>query len=258
MFLIFTLRSQALQLYSLIKYAIFNLNHRVMAIIIGIGFMLLSLFMGNILKRKMKKYGAVGLKSNLSGKEIAEHMLRDHKIEDVKVLCVPGRLTDHYNPTGKTVNLSPEVYDGRSVAAAAVASHECGHAVQHATAYSMLQLRSTLVPLQNISAKVLNMMFMMMLFGAFALPSIISFNSALVVIIAAYAVFTIFTFVTLPVEFDASRRALSWVRNQGIANQNEHQMAADALQSAAMTYVIAAISSLGMLIYYLMIFLNRE
>ena len=229
-----------------------------MAIVIGIGFMLLSLIVGNRLKRKMKKYGGVGLQSNLSGKEIAEYMLRDYKIQNVKVVCVPGRLTDHYNPTDKTVNLSPEVYDGRSVSAAAVSAHECGHAVQHATAYSMLQLRSTLVPLQNISSKVLNVMFMMMLFGSFALPSMISFNSALVIIIASYAAFTIFAFVTLPVEFDASKRALAWIRNQGITNQNEHQMAADALHSAAMTYVVAAISALGMLIYYLMLFLNRE
>ena len=229
-----------------------------MALIIGIGFLIISLIVGSSLRRKMKRYGTVSLQAGLSGREIAERMLQAYKIEDVKITCTAGQLTDHYNPVDKTVNLSAEVHDGRSVAAAAVASHECGHAVQHAKAYSMLQLRSTLVPLQNISAKVLNVIFMMMLFGSFVLPGMIPFQSALVVIIASYAVFTLFALITLPVEFDASKRALAWIRNQGITSQDEHQMATDALQSAAMTYVVAAISSLGMLIYYVTLFLSRE
>ncbi len=221
--------------------------------------MVLGLIVGGVLKRKMKRYRAITLRSGMSGKRIAEQMLRDYNLSDIRIVSVAGRLTDHYNPRDKTVNLSPDVYDGCSVAAAAIAAHECGHAVQHATAYRMLEVRSALVPLQNISAKVLNAIFMMMLFGAFALPSLISFDLALMVIIPAYAVFTLFSFVTLPVEFDASRRALAWVRKRDIVDATEHNQAADALQAAAMTYVVAAISALGMLIYYVMLFLqNRE
>lgn len=229
-----------------------------MALLIGIGFFILSLIVSGVFQRKMKRYKAIALQSGLSGKEVAERMLRDYQIIGVRVLCTSGRLSDHYNPADRTVNLSTEVYEGRSVAAAAVAAHECGHAVQHATAYRMLELRSALVPLQNVSAHILQAIFMMMLLGAFVLPSLISFHTALIVIIAAYAVFTLFAFVTLPVEFDASKRGLAWVRQQGIVSNQEHKMAGDALQAAAMTYVVAAISALGMLIYYIMLFLQSR
>ena len=229
-----------------------------MGLILGIGFIVLSLVVGYVLKRKMKRYGKVALQSGMSGKEVAARMLTAYGIGDVRILSVPGRLTDHYNPMDKTVNLSPEVYEGRSVAAAAVAAHECGHAVQHAQAYTMLRVRSALVPLQNASARVLNLIFMMLLFGAFALPGIMSFDMALIVIIAVYSVFTLFAFVTLPVELDASKRALHWIRSQKVVNASEFRMAGDALQAAAMTYVVAALSSLGMLLYYLTLFFNRE
>ena len=230
-----------------------------MALLLGIGFMILSLIVQSIFRRKMKRYGSVALRSAMSGKEVAARMLRDHQISNVRVLCSPAKLSDHYNPSDRTINLSPEVYEGSSVASAAVAAHECGHAIQHATAYQLLQLRSALVPLQNISARLLQAVFMMMLFGAFILPGILPFQTALLVIIGAYGVFTAFAFVTLPVEFDASRRALKWVYKQGIVSREEHSMASDALQAAAMTYVVAAISALGMLLYYLSLFLgNRD
>ena len=225
-----------------------------MQFLLAIGFMLIGLIVGWKLKRKMKRYSAISLRSGMSGEEIAARMLQDHNLTDVRIQSVPGRLSDHYDPSKKTVNLSPEVYEGRSVAAAAIAAHECGHAIQHAASYSMLALRTKLVPLQNISAKILNAIFMMLFFGAFALPTLISFDTALIVIIGAYSVFTLFSFVTLPVEFDASRRALAWIRQRSIVDQQEHGMAADALQAAAMTYVVAAVSALGMLVYYLTMF----
>lgn len=194
----------------------------------------------------------------MSGKEVAEKMLRDNGIYDVKVLSVPGQLSDHYNPASKTVNLSPEVHNGRNVAAAAVAAHECGHAVQHARAYAPLQIRSALVPLQNVSAKILNVIFMMMFFGAILLPSIISYDMALLVIIACYSVFTLFAFITLPVEINASSRALTWLNSSGITFGRGHEEAKDALKWAAMTYVVAALSALATLAYYVMLFLNRR
>jgi Zn-dependent membrane protease YugP len=229
-----------------------------MLIVIIVTFMILSWAVSSRLKRKFKKYSQVQLGSGLSGREIAELMLRDNGIHDVSVISVSGQLTDHYNPSNKTVNLSPDVYNGRSAAAAAVASHECGHAVQHATAYSFLEFRSAMVPIQNISAKLINMIFMAMFFGAFFLPSVIPFSTAILIIIACYSVFTLFAFVTLPVEYDASKRALAWISDRNIVNPEEHAMAKDALNAAASTYLIAALGALATLLYYVMLFLGSR
>lgn len=227
-----------------------------MYFLIIIVFMIASLVVSARLKNKFKKYSKIGLSSGLSGREIAQLMLADHGIHDVKVMSVQGQLTDHYNPANKTVNLSPEVYNGRSAAAAAVAAHECGHAVQHATAYSMLEFRSAMVPVQNISGSIINVVFMMMFFGAYLLPNLIPYSLALLVIIGCYGVFTLFAFVTLPVEFDASKRALAWIQDRNIVTSGEHKMAKDALNTAAQTYVIAALSSLASLLYWVMIFMG--
>ena len=229
-----------------------------MFFIIVIGIMLASWMVSARLKNKFKKYSKIGLNMGLSGREVAELMLRDNGIYDVTVESVEGKLTDHYNPMEKTVNLSPEVYSGRSVAAAAIAAHECGHAVQHATAYRALEMRSALVPVQNASARILNIIFMVMIFGGFLLPNIIPFQTAILVIIACYFIFTLFAFITLPVEFDASKRALAWVNTRNIVNSEEHGMAKDALNAAAMTYVIAALGSLAMLLYYVSLFLGSR
>lgn len=228
------------------------------ALVIGLFFMAIGWMVSSRLKNKFKEYAQVRLTRDLSGAEIARLMLADNGIHDVKVISVPGELSDHYNPANKTVNLSEGVYNGRSAAAAAVAAHECGHAVQHATAYSMLQLRSMMVPVQNVSAKVINIMFMMMMFGAFFAGGFFSFNTALLVIIACYGVFTLFAFITLPVEFDASKRALAWVEQRGIVTPQEHDMAKDALKWAAMTYVVAAVGALTTLVYYVMMFLGSR
>jgi Zn-dependent membrane protease YugP len=210
------------------------------------------------LKNKFKKYSEVQLTKDLTGADIARLMLADSGIHDVKVISVEGQLTDHYNPANKTVNLSSDVYNGRNAAATAVAAHECGHAVQHAKAYSMLEFRSAMVPIQNISAKVINFIFIAMMFGAFAIKGLFSFDTALLVIIACYGVFALFAVVTLPVEFDASKRALAWIEARGIVTSREHDMAKDALNAAAMTYVVAAIGAITMLLYYVMIFMGRR
>jgi Zn-dependent membrane protease YugP len=228
------------------------------AFIIGIVFMLIGLAVSQMLKSKFNKYAKIPLSTNLSGKEIAEKMLKQHGIYDVKVESVPGKLTDHYNPMNKTVNLSPEVYEGRNAAAAAIAAHECGHAVQHATAYSMLKLRSALVPLQNASGKIINIIVMISIFGGYFLYNALPFDLILYVIIAAYAVITTFSLVTLPVEFDASRRALVWIRTNGIVNSSEYDNAKDALNWAASTYVVAAIGSLATLMYYVSLLGRRD
>ncbi|MEL7002073.1 MAG: zinc metallopeptidase [Bacteroidota bacterium] len=226
-------------------------------IIMGV-FGLLSFIVSSRLKSKFRKYSQTPLNRNLSGAEVAKLMLADHGIHDVQVGSVGGQLTDHYNPSNKTVNLSPEVYEGRNAAAAAIAAHECGHAVQHATAYSMLEFRSALVPIQNASAKILNIVMMMMLGGMIFLQAF-PFQWALLVIIAAYGVMTLFSFVTLPVEFDASKRALAWIEQRDIVNSTEHDMAKDALKWAALTYVVAAVGSLVTLLYYISLFLgNRD
>ncbi|MDH5379891.1 MAG: zinc metallopeptidase [Cyclobacteriaceae bacterium] len=229
-----------------------------MILIIGIFFMLLSWMISSRLKSKFKKYSQTPLQSGLSGAEVAKLMLADSGIHDVKVISVQGELTDHYNPGNKTINLSEAVYHGRNAAATAVAAHETGHAVQHAKAYSMLELRSALVPMQNVSAKVMNVIFMMMIFGGFMLPTMIPWNLALIIIIGCYSIFTLFAFITLPVEFDASKRALNWISERGIVTSSEHSMAKDALKWAAMTYVVAAIGALVTLMYYVMMFMGGD
>lgn len=229
-----------------------------MLLLIGVVFMIISWSVSNKLKNKFKKYSQVGLASNLSGREIAEKMLADHGIYDVKVVSVEGQLTDHYNPASKTVNLSPDVYHGRSAAAAAVAAHECGHAVQHATAYSFLEFRSAMVPVQNVTARIMNIIFMFMLFGSFILPGVLPYQTALLIIIACYFVFTLFAFVTLPVEFDASSRALAWIDRKSVVTSREHEMAKDALKWAAMTYVVAALSALVTLFYFILSYLGMS
>lgn len=228
------------------------------ALIIGLFFMLIGWIVSSRLKNKFRKYSQTHLSKDLTGAEIARLMLADHGLHHVQVISVEGQLTDHYNPANKTVNLSQEVYHGRNAAAAAVASHECGHAVQHATAYSMLKLRSAMVPIQNVSAKVINIMFMMMMFGAFFAGGFFSFDTALLVIIGCYGVFTLFAFITLPVEFNASTRALAWIENRGIVTTQEHDMAKDALKWAAMTYVVAALGALTTLFYYVMMFFGSR
>jgi len=226
-------------------------------IVIMIVFGIISFAVSNRLKSKFKKYSQTPLKRNLSGAEIARLMLADNGIDDVEVISVGGKLSDHYNPANKTVNLSEEVYHGRNAAAAAVASHECGHAVQHANAYSMLEFRSAMVPIQNASGRIMNFIFMAMLFGGFMFLNMNTFwPTALLIVIGCYAVFTLFAFVTLPVEFDASKRALAWVKDRDIVDSSEYDMAKDALKWAAMTYVVAAIASLVTLLYYVSMFLG--
>ena len=218
--------------------------------IILIASVALSWYIGYRLKKKFKEFSEISILANLSGKEVAERMLHDNGIYDVSVISVDGSLTDHYNPANKTVNLSHDVYYGRSVASAAVAAHECGHAVQHAQAYMWLNFRTTLVPVQNISATVMNVIFMVTFFGAFLIHGL--FPIALPIIIACYAIFTLFALVTLPVEIDASQRALIWLNGAGITDSYQQGKAQNALKWAAYTYIVAALSSLAMLVYFLM------
>lgn len=218
-------------------------------------FMGIGMLVSNRLKHKFHEYSQSPLSSGLSGKDVAEKMLRDHGISDVKVVSVEGKLTDHYNPLTKTVNLSPDVYAGRNVAAAAVSAHECGHAVQHATAYSWLQMRSALVPVVNFSAKAMNIVF---LIGLFLAVSYQLYNQMLAVIIVLQAAITLFSLVTLPVEVDASRRALVWLDNANITRGAQHAEAKDALNWAARTYMVAALASLAQLLYFIMLFLRRR
>jgi uncharacterized protein len=217
-----------------------------------IAFLLLSFVISWRFKAKFNEYSQIMLANGLSGREIAEKMLSDHGISDVKVISVEGSLTDHYNPQDKTVNLSPDVYHGRSVAAAAVAAHECGHAVQHATAYSWLQFRSAMVPALSVSSRYIQWV----LLGGILLLNV--FPTLLLVGILMFALTTVFSFVTLPVEFDASARAVAWLDNRGITRSDETETAKSALKWAASTYVIAALSSLATLVYYVMIFLGRR
>ena len=206
----------------------------------------------NRLKSKFKKYSNTPIRSNLSGKEIAEKMLVDNGIYDVKVLSVAGQLTDHYHPVHKTVNLSEAVYNQRNAAAAAVAAHECGHAVQHARAYPWLTMRSKLVPIVSVSSKYMQWV----LIGGILLIG--QFPQLLMVGIVLFALTTLFSFVTLPVEFDASRRALAWMTESKVVAPEEHDDSKDALKWAAMTYVVAAISSLATLLYYVSILMGRR
>lgn len=195
------------------------------------------------LKSKFSKYSNIPVRSGLSGQEVAEQMLRHFGISDVKVVQGQGFLTDHYNPATKTVSLSEGVYRGRNIAAAAVAAHECGHAVQHAEAYGMLQLRSALVPVVNMSAMAQQWLLIIAFLTLSSMPSI------MLITIIAFAVTALFSFITLPVEFDASRRALVWLDNSGVARGSEYDGAKDALWWAAMTYVVAALSALVMVLY---------
>jgi Zn-dependent membrane protease YugP len=228
------------------------------ALIIGLFFMAIGWMVSNRLKSKFREYSQVHLTRDLTGADVARLMLADNGITDVQVVSVQGELADHYNPATKTVNLSEAVYHGRNAAATAVAAHECGHAVQHAKAYSMLELRSALVPIQNVSAQVINVIFMLMMFGSFAFRGVMPWSTALLVIIACYGVFALFALITLPVEFDASKRALAWIQARGIVNNQEYDMAKDALKWAAMTYVVAAIGALTTLFYYVMLFLGSR
>lgn len=220
--------------------------------------MAIGWMVSNRLKSKFREYSQVHLTRDLTGADVARLMLADNGITDVQVVSVQGELADHYNPGTKTVNLSEAVYHGRNAAATAVAAHECGHAVQHAKAYSMLELRSALVPIQNVSAQVINVIFMLMMFGSFAFRGVMPWSTALLVIIACYGVFALFALITLPVEFDASKRALAWIQARGIVNNQEYDMAKDALKWAAMTYVVAAIGALTTLFYYVMLFLGSR
>jgi uncharacterized protein len=223
-----------------------------MIILIVIVFAIAGFAVSSRLKSKFKKYSQTPLQANLSGAEIAKLMLADNNIHDVQVVCVEGQLTDHYNPANKTVNLSPDVFYGRNAAAAAVASHECGHAVQHASSYTWLNLRSTLVPIQNSASKILNIVLIASLFGGLALGLPVPFIGY--IIVGSYSVITLFTIVTLPVEFDASSRALAWVKTRNIVTPAEYEMSKDALKWAAMTYVVAALASITTLAYYIMVF----
>lgn len=223
----------------------------------GMGYMLLaglimlaSWLVSSRLKSKFEEYSKLHLQNGMSGREIAEKMLADHGIYDVRVISVEGQLTDHYNPVDKTVNLSEAVYNQRNAAAAAVAAHECGHAVQHATAYNWLTLRSQLVPIVNVAS---SYMQWILLAGILMIKT---FPSLLLIGIVIFAVTTLFSIVTLPVEYDASNRALAWLENKRMLTQQEHAGAQDALKWAARTYVVAALGSIATLLYYVSIYMG--
>ncbi len=213
---------------------------------------LVSLFVSNRLKNKFKKYSQTPLSGGFSGKEIAEKMLADHGIYDVKVISVSGMLTDHYNPLKKTVNLSEGVYNQRNAAAMAVSAHECGHAIQHANSYAWLKMRSAIVPVVQFSSRFVQWI----LIAGILLVN--SFPQLLLAGVILFALTTIFSIVTLPVEFDASKRALAWIKQRNMASPEEYAMSKDALKWAALTYVVAAIGSIATLLYYLSIYLNRR
>ena len=208
---------------------------------------LVSMLVSQRLKSKFKHYSKVQLRNGMSGAEIAEKMLADHGIRDVKVISTPGMLTDHYNPRNKTVNLSEGVYHQRNAAAAAVAAHECGHAVQHAQAYSWLQMRSTLVPVVSVASG----MSVWVIFGGLVLGASTALGYWVAVLgLIMFAFGTLFSFITLPVEYDASNRALAWLKNKNMVSQQEYKGAEDSLKWAARTYVVAAIGSLATLLYF--------
>jgi Zn-dependent membrane protease YugP len=220
------------------------------AIIFGV-----SYYVSNRLKSKFKKYSRIHLQNGMSGKEIAEKMLADHGIYDVQVISTPGMLTDHYNPLKKTVNLSEGVYMQRNAAAAAVAAHEVGHAVQHAQAYSWLDMRSKLVPVVSVASQYSQWVIL----GGLILAAGSAFGQTLLLIgIIMYGLGTLFSFITLPVEYDASNRALAWMTNKNMLTQQEHAGAKDSLKWAARTYVVAAVGSLATLLYFIMIYLGRD
>lgn len=214
-------------------------------LIIGAIF-LISMFVQSRLRSKFEFYSKVHLRNGMSGKEVAEKMLRDNGINDVQVISVPGQLTDHYKPENKTVNLSEAVYMQRNAAAAAVAAHECGHAVQHAVGYSMLQFRSKMVPVVNISSRLLQFVLM----GGILVMAMSGNKTILAVGVVLFAITTLFAFITLPVEYDASNRALKWLKTTGTVTAEEYEGAEDSLKWAARTYVVAALGSLAQLIYF--------
>lgn len=214
-------------------------------LIIGLA-MLISWFVSSRLKSKFEYYSNVHLRNGMSGKEVAEKMLRDNNINDVQVISVPGQLTDHYNPANKTVNLSEGVYMQRNAAAAAVAAHECGHAVQHAVGYSMLQLRSKLVPVVSISSNLMQFVLM----GGIVVMAMSGSKLILLIGVIMFALTTLFAFVTLPVEYDASNRAMKWLKDTGTVTAEEFVGVKDSLTWAARTYLVAALGSLAQLIYF--------
>lgn len=216
------------------------------------GVALISFLVQQNLQSKFKKYAKVPLSGQMTGREVAEKMLRDHGIYNVQVVSTPGQLTDHYNPATHTVNLSESVYNERSVAAAAVAAHECGHAVQHAVQYGPLRMRSALVPVVSFASSWVQWILLAGILLVEVFPSLLLLG------IILFASTTLFSFVTLPVEVDASRRATAWLQRAGVTTQRDHSMAVDALHSAAYTYVAAALGSLATLVYYVMIFLGRR
>lgn len=220
--------------------------------VIFIVFMILSWIVSMILKSKFKKFSKIPVDNGMSGREVAERMLRDNGIYDVRIESVQGHLSDHYNPENKTINLSPDVYNGRNISAAAVAAHETGHAIQHASAYAWLGFRSKMVPAVSFSSKWVQWI---LLAGVLMVNT---FPGLLIIGIGLFAVTTIFSFVTLPVEINASQRALAWLSNAGITSYQNHDKAENALKWAAYTYVVAALASLATLIYYIMIFMGAR
>ncbi|MDO9001112.1 MAG: zinc metallopeptidase [Bacteroidota bacterium] len=225
-------------------------------LIIAVIFMLIGLLVSSVLKSKFAKYSKEPLSSGLSGKDIAEKMLKDNGIYDVKVLSVEGRLTDHYNPTDKTVNLSTDVYNGRHIAAAAVAAHECGHAVQHATAYQWLKMRSAIVPVVQLASNLMSFLTFGLAFVAYSMPNML--NSMLLIFIILQGAITLFSLITLPVEVDASKRALAWLDSTRLTRDYEHAEAKDALTWAAYTYFVAALGSIATLVYYIWRFTSNN
>lgn len=216
------------------------------------GIALVSFLVQWNLKNKFEKYGKILLPSRMTGKDIAIKMLHDNGIYDVRVISTPGQLTDHYNPVDKTVNLSEDVYNDCSVAAAAVAAHECGHALQHATAYAPLKMRSSLVPVVSFASSWMQWVLLIGIFTIEIFPQIMLGG------IILFAMTTLFAFITLPVEINASMRAVSWLKNAGITTYETQPMASEALRSAAYTYVAAALGSLATLVYYILMFLGRS
>lgn len=221
--------------------------------LVSLLFVGISLVVSMILKGKFSKYSKIPLTNGMSGKQVAEKMLRENGIYDVKVTASQGFLSDHYNPLNKTVNLSPEVFEGTSISAAAVAAHECGHAVQHANSYSWLMMRSRLVPVVQLTSNLVNIVLIIGVIMA------ASGNTTLLLVgIAMMAVTVLFTLITLPVEFDASKRALAWLETTNVTNSAEYPKAKDALKWAAMTYVVAALAAVVTLVQYIMIFLGSR
>ncbi|MBP5644301.1 MAG: zinc metallopeptidase [Bacteroidales bacterium] len=213
---------------------------------------ILSLIASQSVKSKFKRYAKIPTQGNLTGREVAQMMLADHNIRDVRINVVNGTLTDHYNPTNRTLNLSPDVYNGTSVAAAAVAAHECGHAIQHADRYAWLGLRSALVPIVSFANQWISLVLLA------GLILIKTFPNLMLIAIILFAITTLFSFVTLPVEINASRRALQWIEHRRIATPDTQQYAVSALRSAAYTYIVAALTSLASLLYYVTIYMNRR